>query len=477
MAVRSFLSALAATTLASAQITIDVTETHQVIRGLGYAEAFQRSQWVYNTMSEEKQQEMFDLLHDPVTGAGFSILRLGVGSSANNSKDWMVSIQPESPGTPDAEPTYVWDRNDSSQVWWAKEVQKRGVNLFYANSWGADAYMKDTGSTDNGGYLCGVTNTSCETGDWREQYANKLVQWVKYYAEEGINITHLNPLNEPDIAVPYASMQADGQQTTDILEKLRPAVDEAGLDVKITCCDWAGWEDGRKILKGIQDTGGEKYLDVVSGHGYGQPLSDPYDTPLEVWQGEWAELSSYFDQPWYSAEGDPKGTYGGGEGITWANRILHSFTVSNISAFLNWMGAQPSNAATPVIRTINDTNILSKRYWAYAAFGRYARQSSSRVTATSTTDNVTVAAWTPQEAAFPAGGNLAMQIINNADEEKIVPITIDKLTDITNSTALLLNNEFDLAESDSVVEINGTAITATIPPRSLVVLALDAVWP
>lgn len=28
------------------------------------------------------------------------------------------------------------------------------------------------------------------------------------------------------------------------------------------------------------------------------------------------------------------------------------------------------SAATPVIRTINDTNILSKRYWAYAAFGR-----------------------------------------------------------------------------------------------------------
>jgi hypothetical protein len=108
---------------------------------------------------------------------------------------------------------------------------------------------------------------------------------------------------------------------------------------------------------------------------------------------------------------------------------------------------------------------------------RYARQGSSRVTAISTTDNVTVAAWTPQEASFPAGGNLAMQIINNADEEKIVPVNIDQLTEITNSTALLLNNDFDLAESDSVVEINGTTITATIPPRSLVVLALDAVWP
>lgn len=99
------------------------------------------------------------------------------------------------------------------------------------------------------------------------------------------------------------------------------------------------------------------------------------------------------------------------------------------------------------------------------------------MTATSTTDNITVAAWIPQAASFPAGGNLAMQIINNADEERVVPINIDQLSEITNYTALLLNNDFDLAESDSVVETNGTLVTATIPARSLVVLAMDAVWP
>lgn len=328
--------------LASAQIVVNATETNQVIRGIGYSEAFQRAQRVYNTVSEATQQEMFDLLHDPVAGAGFSLLRIGIGSSPNSSSDWMNSIEPESPGSPDAEPTYVWDRNDSSQVWWAKEVQKRGVDLFYANSWGADAYMKSTNNTNDGGYLCGTNGADCASGDWRQHYADKLVQWVKYYAEEGINITHLNPLNEPDIAVPYASMDADGQQSTDILEKLAPAVKAAGLDVKVTCCDWAGWEKGREILKGIQDTGGEKYLDVVSGHGYGTPLGEPYDTTKEVWQGEWAELSSYFDQPWHSLAGDPRGTYGGGEGLTWANRIMQGFTVANVSAFFNWMGAQPS---------------------------------------------------------------------------------------------------------------------------------------
>ncbi|KAK7737860.1 hypothetical protein SLS53_006237 [Cytospora paraplurivora] len=445
---RPILAALAPLS-AVAQINVNTTETHQAIRGIGYSEAFQRAGWVYNTVSEAVQQEMFDLLHDPVTGAGFSLLRIGIGASLNSSGDHMNSIEPSPPASPDLEPTYVWDHNDSSQIWWAKEVQKRGVNLFYANSWGADWYMKSTNSTDNGGYLCGTTNASCETGDWRAHYANKLVRWVKFYAEEGINITHLNPLNEPDIAVPYVSMEANGQQSTDILEKLAPAVKEAGLDVKITCCDWAGWENGRGILKGIQETDGEQYLDVVSGHGYGQPLGAPYDTTREVWQGEWAELASYFDQPWYSVKGDPKGTYGGGEGLTWANRIMQGFTVANVSAFFNWMGAQPS---------------------------KYARQDSYRVTAKSTTDNVTVAAWTPQTDSFPAGGNLAMQVINNADVARTVPIKIDNLQIVNNSTVLLLNNDFDLESNDTLVVIDGTNITATIPPRSLVVLAFDAVW-
>ncbi|KAK9776172.1 putative Glycoside hydrolase superfamily [Seiridium cardinale] len=469
----SALAALAHGVSATPNITVDVSQTFQTIRGIGYSEAFQRAQWVYNTMSDELQQEMFDLLHDPVTGAGMSILRLGIGSSANNSGDHMNSIEPISPGLPENEASYVWDRNDSSQIWWAKEVQKRGVNLFYGNSWGADAYMKDNNSTDNGGYLCGVNGTDCETGDWRQQYADKLVQWVKYYAEEGINITHLGPLNEPDIAVSYASMQADGYQTTDILAVLKPAMEKGGLDdVQLMCCDWAGWENGRGILAQMQEAGGEALTDVISSHGYGQPLGDPFDTDKEVWQTEWAELSSYFDQPWYSVEGDPRGTYGGGEGLTWANRLLQGFTVANVSAFINWMGAQPSNAATPLIRTINETNIVSKRFYAYAAFGRYARPGSDRVYANSTVANVTVSAFSSADG-FDAGGNLALQIINNADETSTSAVAVTSIDEIYAATAYLVNNDFDLAENASLVEYEGTSLTVTIPPRSLLVVAIN----
>lgn len=68
-----------------------------------------------------------------------------------------------------------------------------------------------------------------------------------------------------------------------------------------------------------------------------------------------------------------------------------------------------------------------------------------------------------------------MQIINNASVERTVPISISDLQSISNYTVLLLNNDYDLAENNTLLVIDGTNITATIPARSLVVFALDAV--
>lgn len=47
-------------------------------------------------------------------------------------------------------------------------------------------------------YLCGTPGHDCASGDWRQAYANYLVQYVKFYQQEGLDITHLGFLNEPD---------------------------------------------------------------------------------------------------------------------------------------------------------------------------------------------------------------------------------------------------------------------------------------
>ena len=55
------------------------------------------------------------------------------------------------------------------------------------------------GTDTDGGYLCGVANTSCATGDWRQSYADKIVRYLKDYERNGITVNYVGFLNEPDL--------------------------------------------------------------------------------------------------------------------------------------------------------------------------------------------------------------------------------------------------------------------------------------
>ncbi len=183
----------------STTITVDLTKRYQIMDGFGFAEAFQRANVVVK-LPAQQQREVLDLLFNTTSGAGMTILRIGIGSSPDSSSDHMNSIQPKNPGGPNAAPNYVWDGKDSGQVFVAKEAYARGVRTFYANAWSAPGYMKTNGNENNGGYLCGVTGQTCSSGDWKQAFANYLAQYVQYYKAEGINITHLGFLNEPEFA-------------------------------------------------------------------------------------------------------------------------------------------------------------------------------------------------------------------------------------------------------------------------------------
>jgi hypothetical protein len=97
---------------------------------------------------------VLDLLLDRETGAGASIVRIGIGSSTDDVYDHMKAIQPTDPGGPDAPPQYVWDGDDGAQVWFTKQAHRYGVRRFFADAWSAPGYMKTNGSDSNGGELC-----------------------------------------------------------------------------------------------------------------------------------------------------------------------------------------------------------------------------------------------------------------------------------------------------------------------------------
>jgi O-glycosyl hydrolase len=178
--------------LSQTQITVNVGSTLQQIDGFGISEAFGHATEFQNLASGPQKQGL-DYLFSTTTGAGLTIIRNRIGSGGSGD-----SIEPTGPSSPSGTATYVWDDNDTGQVWLSQAAMTYGVTTIYADAWSAPGFMKTNNNQDNGGYLCGVTGETCSSGDWRQAYANFLVQYVKEYANVGVPITHLGFLNEPD---------------------------------------------------------------------------------------------------------------------------------------------------------------------------------------------------------------------------------------------------------------------------------------
>jgi O-glycosyl hydrolase len=311
------------------KITVQPDEKHQLIEGFGFSGAFQRAQLLLN-VTEQVQQELFDLIYSTETGVGFSMVRNGIGSSNSSFNDLMNSHLPFSPGSPDAEPEYVWDEYDSGQLALSIKAVEYGVKRFYANAWSSPGFMKNNSDDANGGLLCGVEGsfeegTQCKY-DWRQAYADYFVKYIRLYASHGVNVTEVGFLNEPDLTTPYASMRSDAQQTADFLPVLHDTLEREGLGhVGIACCEHTGWHETAENIAGLQELGAEKYLSHVTSHEYSGNISYQLDTDRRVWQTEYCDLSNDWNPRWDGVNR--------GDGWRWAFILHKALTVGNVNAY------------------------------------------------------------------------------------------------------------------------------------------------
>ena len=453
------LQALNLFPLADAQlrITVDPTLQYQKVDGFGISASFQRAQQIYGKygLSPTNRTKVLDLLFSNTTGASLTILRNGIGSANSSSLDYMNSIQPLSPGSPAAAPFYNWDGSDSGQVWLSQVAASYGVKAFAADAWSAPGYMKSNNDDTHGGSLCGVTNTSCATGDWRQAYADYIVQYISYYAAADIKVTHVGFVNEPELHERYASMISNGTQSADFLRVLAPTLKAAGLDTKITCCDAAGWKSQARMQAGIQAAGAESLVGVVTSHGYSSPLNGTLNTTLPVWQTEWSDLHGNWTDDWYF-------NHTAGEGLTWAVRIQEAFTESNVSAFIYWQGAEMTGKNTALIRLSGDSYQVSKRLWAMAQFSRFVRPGAVRIDAEGGNEMVHVSAFKNSD------GIVAVQVINNSTNATDVELTVAGGKGPTSLQAFLTDNENDLMDLGLITAGNNGTWQSTLPARSMV---------
>ena len=446
----------------TAEITVDRSTQYQVVDGWGCAQAFQRAEDVLGEygLSTKNQSYVLDLLFDVEKGAGFTILRNGIGSSNSSMSNFMNSIEPSEPSSPTTSPNYMWDHYSSGQFPISQAAKDRGVPYIYADAWSAPGFMKTNHDDANGGYICGVPNATCSTGDWRQAYADYLIRFWKYWNDAGVPITHLGFFNEPSFQTNYASMLTNGTQAADFIRILGKTIEKEGIDVELTCCDDYGWDQQEALLAGLQavdESGksGQDYLSVITGHGYASPPTYPLSTSLKVWETEWADLAGGFTPYTFWNDSGP------GEGLTWASHIQTAFAQANVSAFLYWIGAENSTTNSGLINLINDEVIPSKRFWSFAQFSRFVRPGAHRIDVSGGTNGtLTVTGFQNVD------GTVAVQILNNATDDTTIRIQMGQGKS-GSVQSYITDNYHDLDAQDSfTLEENGFFDTV-VKARSL----------
>jgi O-glycosyl hydrolase len=450
------LAAQARPALAASAATINGGTTYQTITGFGASEAFGEAQTVMNASSSVQQQAL-GLLYSPTTGAGLTMLRNEISADSGST------IEPNAPSSPTATPTYLplsSINSDAGQLWFAQQIKADyGVTNVFADAWSAPAFMKTNNSTSNGGAVCGSPGATCSSGDWRQAYANYLVQYAKDYAGAGIPLTYLGPENEANLSTSYDSMQMSPSQTANFLDVLGPALASSGLSTKMECCATEGWDYAQQYAAAIEaDSTANADTAVFTSHGYtAAPTSPLSGWTKPAWQTEWSTFESW-DPAWDDGSD--------ASGLTWAQHIFSGLDSANLSAFLYWWGSTtPSeNGDNEGLIEINGSTVnTSGRLWAFGNFSRFVRPGAVRIGATTSDGNLTL------DAFRNTDGSVSVVVLNTGSSSDTVGYTLQG-TGVANGavvTPYLTNGSSSLA-AQAATTVSGGAFTATIPARSLV---------
>ncbi|MCL6537196.1 MAG: cellulose binding domain-containing protein, partial [Acidothermus sp.] len=431
-------------------ITIDGNTRLQTIDGFGISEAFGQASAVMAAPTNV-QDQIFSLLFSTTTGAGFTILRNLIPSDPNHT------IEPTSPGSPAATPSYRDIGDDWGQLPFTQKAITYGVDTIYANAWGAPGFMKTNGSDSNGGTLCGVPNATCASGDWRQAYANYLVQYLRDYKNAGIDIDYVGFENEPNLQVSYSGMLMTPEQSADFVKVFGPTLAQSGLATKMTCCDAEGWQQAPSYANAIiSDSVANGYVSLITSHGYtGAPTSPLPSGGKHVWQTEWSTFESW-DPAWDDNSA--------ASGLTWADHIYVALTAANLNGFLYWWGtATPqTNGDNESLILLNGTTVTpAARLWAMAGFSRFVRPGSVRLGTTNQNGNLDAVAF-----QTPAGQTVLV-VLNKANSAQQIGISPTNLGNPTTAVGYLTNTANTLTQQPTLSRSAGGIFVDTVPARSM----------
>ncbi|PNP76803.1 hypothetical protein FNYG_09907 [Fusarium nygamai] len=432
--------------LGDTSVTVNTNKKLQAIDGFGVSEAYGHAKQFQN-LGPGPQKEGLDLLFNTTTGAGLSIIRNKIGCDASNS------ITSTNTDNPEKQAIFHFDGDDDGQMWFSKQAMKYGVDTIYANAWSAPVYMKSAKSM---GRLCGTPGVSCSSGDWRHRYVEMIAEYLSYYKQAGIPVSHVGFLNEGDGS---DFMLSSAEQAADVIPLLHSALQSKGLgDIKMTCCDNIGWKSQMDYTAKLAELEVEKYLSVITSHEYSSSPDQPMNTTLPTWMSEGAANDQAFATAWYVNGGS-------NEGFTWAVKIAQGIVNADLSAYIYWEGVETNNKGplSHVIDTDGTKFTISSILWAIAHWSRHIRPGAHRLSTSGVVQDTIVGAFENVD------GSVVMVLTNSGTAAQTVDLGV---SGGTFSTAQAFTSDVEAQMVDTKVTLSDGRVKVTVPVHGVVTVKL-----
>jgi glucuronoarabinoxylan endo-1,4-beta-xylanase len=424
-------------------ITINWNDVRQEIDGFGGSAAFRQADNL-KKFPQASQTEILDLLFSQTTGIGLSIVRNMVGDGSmsewGNDIDGPVeTIEPQNG---------VWNFNAvDEQIWFMKEAEARGCNIFFSTVWSPPRWMKDNNSCINGGSVL---------PSMYDEYAEYLYQYVHEYMGNRNNLTMyaISVANEPNLSTSYSSCRWNGEQfRTLIRDNLGPRF--SGSNTKIIIGEDSGWTE-EPANATLNDSAAAQYLDIVGAHNYGgsnyPPFTNARSKNKKVWETEVSNL------------GDNDSSIN--DGLKWAKEIHNFLTNAEGNSWCYWWTicykVNPAKGEGLInINTSNNTYYTNKRLYTMGNYSKFIRPGWYRVSTSTTSSNgVLVSAFKNTST-----NDFAIVAINESGTTQTRSFSVDGYN-VSSVIPHLTSSGSDLAQSNPISVSNNT-FSASLPGYSV----------
>ena len=429
----AFCLTISATPLFGQSVTINWTNTHQVIDGFG---ANCSDLAACDGMTAAQAQAAFD----PVNGIGLSLLRDVIPSDGSCSG--ACNFESETP---------------------AQYIIKYGGKV-WATPWSPPAPMKSNGSTIcNTGSGKSTLNTS-SYGAFASYVASFATQFKAHY---GAPLYAISVQNEPNFCpTTYDGTTWNSTQIDSFVKSnLGPTL--AGTGVKIVIPEGSSWDNlGSLADTCMTDSSCLQYVGIVANHDYTMQnglnpgsVVQSYSnlgSSAHLWETETACL-----QP----TSCPLGAAFNGslqDGINWAYIIHLYLTKANVSAWHYWRLFNSSGANNNEALIQSDGTVAT-RFYILGNWSKFVRPGWVRIDATSNpASGVYVSAFKD-----PVAGGFAVVAVNQNSSSVSLPISLSGFPTVDSVTPTVTSSGTNLKDQEAV-SVSSNSFTYSLPAMSVV---------